>query len=250
MKIFKDWTTFEKLWIFISTATMIILSLICEDTLIGLISVVTGLWCMFLTAKGKIANYYFGIINVFLYGYITYGYGLMGEVMLNWGFFLPMNFIGWYLWVKDKDKNIEKSITTKILTRREKYVGITSIIIVVIFYGFFLKSLKSFHFLDQFAITQNPSPFFDATSTVLSIIAMILLVKRYQEQWILWISIDVVCVAMWTFVLSKSTGRIEIGNAILMITMWNSYLVSSLYGRFKWSKLSQKYNRKIEVKTN
>ena len=58
-----------------------------------------------LVAKGKIANYYFGIIQTGLYAYIAYGYGLYGEVMLNGLFYFPLQFVGIYLWSRHTVKS-------------------------------------------------------------------------------------------------------------------------------------------------
>jgi hypothetical protein len=58
--------------------------------------------CVVLVAKGKIANYYFGIVQTLTYAYIAYGYGLYGEVMLNALFYFPVQFIGIYMLKQNK----------------------------------------------------------------------------------------------------------------------------------------------------
>ena len=40
-------------------------------------------------------------------------------------------------------------------------------------------------------------PFIDSMSTCLSVLAMLLSVRRLMEQWIVWIVVDVVTVFMW-----------------------------------------------------
>ena len=98
MKILKDWTRFELGWLLIFTMINLYLFFAWEDSLIGLISSISGMLCVVLVAKGKISNYYFGIIQTATYAYISYTYGLYGEVMLNGLFYLPVQFIGIYLW--------------------------------------------------------------------------------------------------------------------------------------------------------
>ena len=70
--------------------------------MVGLISSLSGMLCVVLVAKGKIGNYYFGIIQTILYAYISYTYSLYGEAMLNAIFYLPLQFVGVYLWKKNK----------------------------------------------------------------------------------------------------------------------------------------------------
>src|SRR3954466_3951520 len=102
MGIFKNWTRFEIVWLFTFTIVNIYLFIAWEDSLIGLISSITGMLCVVLVAKGKIANYYFGIVQTLTYAYIAYGYGLYGEVMLNALFYFPVQFIGIYLWKQNR----------------------------------------------------------------------------------------------------------------------------------------------------
>ena len=79
-------------------ATLIItgLSVYWGDTLIGMLSSITGVICVILTAKGTRSCYIFGLINTILYIYISYTQIFYGEVMLNGLYYLPMQVIGWF----------------------------------------------------------------------------------------------------------------------------------------------------------
>src|SRR6476646_10536873 len=103
--MFKDWTKFEISWLVIFTIINVYLSLAWGDSLLGFISTLTGMLCVVLVAKGKISNYYFGIVQTGTYAYISYTYGLYGEAMLNGLFYFPVQFIGIYLWNKNKTKS-------------------------------------------------------------------------------------------------------------------------------------------------
>jgi nicotinamide mononucleotide transporter len=103
-KYFKDWDLYEKIWLLISTIIIITLSIYWKDSIIGVIASLTGVWCVILIAKGKISNYYFGILNVITYAYVAFHQQYYGEVMLNLIYFLPMQFVGIYLWTKKTNK--------------------------------------------------------------------------------------------------------------------------------------------------
>ena len=68
----------------------------------------------------------------------------------------------------------------------------------------------------------------DSASTTISIFANLLIMLRYREQWLLWIIIDAITVAMW--LLAKD---------FVMVTMWSVYLVNAFYGYYNWSKISK-----------
>ncbi|WP_269083031.1 nicotinamide riboside transporter PnuC [Sporosarcina globispora] len=97
---------------------------------------------------------------------------------------------------------------------------IVSIVVLTIGYGFFLKYLEG-----NFVWT-------DSATNVLSITAQILMLKRFAEQWILWISVNVLSIILWANALITQ-GR----NDFSMLVMWTAFLVNSVYGYINWRKL-------------
>jgi nicotinamide mononucleotide transporter len=225
MGILKNWTRFEIGWLFTFTLINIYLFFAWSDSLLGLISSISGMLCVVLVAKGKIANYYFGIVQTLTYAYIAYGYGLYGEVMLNALFYFPVQFIGIYMWNKNKTEHGVKGEDVRIssLTRKGWFYTLVSIIILTIGYGFFLKYLG------------GNLVWTDSATNVLSIAAQILMLKRYTEQWLLWISVNVLSIFLWLGALISQGG-----NDFSMLVMWSAFLVNSIYGYVNWRKLSIK----------
>ena len=221
----KDWSLFEKCWLLTFTSVNIYLFFAWNDTLVGLIASLTGMMCVVLVAKGKISNYYFGIVNVVLYAYVAYQSNYYGEVMLNLLYFLPIQFVGLYYWRKNANKEKTKDdVLVTHLEFNEKLFWMIISILGIFLYGVFLRYLG------------GTLPFVDSTSTILSIIAMILMIKRVTEQWILWITIDVVSIYMWVYILFQG------GNDISMLIMWTAYLVNAMYGYYNWRKLEKIQN--------
>ncbi len=224
-KYFGDWSLFEKSWLLLFTVINIYLFFAWQDTPVGLIASLTGMMCVVLVAKGKISNYYFGIVNVILYAFIAYQSRYYGEVMLNIIYFLPTQFIGIYYWRKNVNKSKSADdVIIKHLKIREKLAWGCISILGVIGYGFFLKYLG------------GTLPFIDSASTVLSVIAMLLMIRRVTEQWILWIAIDIVSIYMWFHILVNG------GNDISMLVMWSAYLVNAIYGYYNWRKMEKIQN--------
>ena len=73
-------------------------------------------------------------------------------------------------------------------------------------------------------------PFVDSMSTVLSVIAQILMIKRFMEQWVIWIVVDVVSVIMWVAAMFTE------GASIAVLMMWAVYLGNAVIMFIKWLK--------------
>ena len=87
--------------------------------------------------------------------------------------------------------------------------------------------IKNIHFYLP-AIFTNPAsfPFIDTFVALSSIIATILLAKKIIENWILWISVDIICVFLYA---KKNIMFISIEYAIF-------FCIAS-YGFYSWIKL-------------
>ena len=88
---------------------------------------------------------------------------------------------------------------------------------------------KEFTYTD-YRLIDGTLPFVDAMSTVFSIFAQILCVKRYMEQWVLWVIVDVVTVIMWVYAFINGTGDMA------TVLMWSVYLVNAIIMLVKWNK--------------
>lgn len=219
---YDDWNLFEKSWLIIFTITNLILFYLWQDTWLGLLASLTGMLTVVLVAKGKISNYYFGIINVIAYAYIAYQNRYFGEFMLNAFYFLPIQFIGLYYWLKHRNKNKTiDDVVVRSLSKNEKVIWGIITIFATIVYGLVLVQLG------------NTLPFVDSSTTILSIIAMILMVKRTTEQWLLWIIVDIISIFMWMHIILQG------GNEITMVVMWTAYLVNAIYGYYNWKQLEK-----------
>ncbi|MED3553130.1 nicotinamide riboside transporter PnuC [Cytobacillus praedii] len=225
MKIMKDWTIFEKLWLIIFTLINIYLFFAWDDTILGLITSISGMLCVVLVAKGKVSNYYFGIIQTGTYAYIAYGYGLYGEVMLNALFYFPLQFVGIYLWKQHTtDRKIKgEDIQINVLTKKGWIGTIVSFLAIFILYAFLLKKLG------------GNVVWIDSATTTLSVIAQILMLKRYTQQWLFWIAVNVLSIVLWLKALI-----LQGGNDVSMLVMWSAFLINSIYGYYNWSKVYKK----------
>ena len=226
-KYFADWNLFEKLWLLSFTAVNIYLFFAWHDTWIGLTASLTGMLCVVLTAKGKISSFYWGLINIFAYSYVAYQSAYYGDVMLNMLYFLPMTFFGIYFWNKNsKEKEETKTVLVKKLSWKNKILILAGSLVLVYALGLFLRMI------------QGTLPFVDSTTTIFSIIATILLTKRYADQWFYWIMVDIWSIVMWVFIFIRD------GNQVSMLVMWTAFPVNAIYGYYNWIKIEKEQNGK------
>lgn len=208
---------FEITWLTLFSAVSVILSLAWKDTLLGFSVFLSGVICVVLAAKGNIWTYGFGIYNSLAYAYVSYLNGLYGETMLNSLYYFPMQIVGWLLWKK-------RMKGSTVFMRKLTLKGIIAVVILCIAgtagYGYWLSTLSG----------QN-TPYIDAFTNVLSVIAMILMAQRYREQWGLFILINIVSIVMWSYRLVNGSQ-----DAATMVVMWSAYLINSVYGLMNWSK--------------
>ena len=224
MQLFKEWTWFERIWLLLFSIVNVFLYLKWDSGLIGLVSAMSGMLCVVLVAKGKISNFVFGIVNTATYAYISYGYGLYGESMLNALFYLPTQFIGLWMWQRHRSVNKvrDEDIEIKRLSVKGWAIVIASVVVGAYAYMHVLMALDA----QQVRI--------DSVAVVMSVVAQILLTLRYAEQWVLWILVNLLSIVLWVVTLSQSGG-----SDYTMPVMWTAFLINSIYGWINWLKLQQ-----------
>lgn len=216
-KASNGWSRYELLWLGLFSAVAVVLTLLMKDSFFGFTVFLTGVLCVVLAAKGKLMTYAFGMYNTFGYAYLAYTNGLYGELLLNLLFFVPMNAVGFFLWKKHQaDGELEML--------RMSARGLAAVAAIC------AAASLGLGFGLSFVPTQN-SPYIDAITTVLSIAATLLMVKRFREQWLLYIVLNLFTVVLW--IIRTAEGSPD---GMLMIVMWSAYLVNAIYGYRIWSR--------------
>jgi nicotinamide mononucleotide transporter len=194
-----------------------------EIDFIGSVAGISGVICVVLVAKGNILNYFFGLINVSLYAYISFRSELYGDALLNALYYIPMQFIGWFNWIKSREAKDSVTVTAKVMNLRERVFLVLFSALMVLIVGYLLD------------IFNDPQPYKDSATSVLSVIAMFLMVKTYVEQWSLWVIVNIISVIMWIVVFLRGDAH-----SMLMVIMWIFYLANSINGWYTWYQLSAK----------
>lgn len=186
--------------------------------LISSAAAVCGIFCVVLCAAGKKSQYYWGFVNIAAYIVVSWISRYYGEVMLNGLYFLPTQFVGLYYWRKHYNDSRD-------VVYCKKMKPLTAVILVV------LSTLTIWLYQMVLFALGGRATWLDSASTTFSLIANMLMVLRYREQWVLWIVVDAVTVVMWV-----------IAGDLIMTTMWAVYLLNACYGLLLWTKMNKELN--------
>ena len=211
------WKKWEVIWLLLATAVILGLSIYWKDSMTGIWAALTGIWCVILTGKGKLSSFWVGTVNTILYAVVAWQARYWGEVMLNLIYYVPMNFVGLYMWSKNMNNQTEEVVKER-MSFKGSVLAYTCVIAGTLGYGVILNLMN------------GTLPFIDSMSTVFSIFAQFLCVKRYMEQWVLWIVVDIVTVIMWVYAFINGTGDMA------TVLMWSIYLINAIIMFIKWKK--------------
>lgn len=211
-----DYTLFERVFMAVIVAMQVIVFCIYPDTPIAIISGIAGCISVVLTAKGKISFYYIGFIQTVTYLVLAWQNKFYGEVIEN-VFYLVTMIWGIFVWKKHLTKTVDGAnyVESKRFTPLQWMLSIVETVIATIVMGFALDKIGS------------AQAYTDAATNVMAIFAQLLMVRRYREQWIWWIVIDLFCIKLW-FVAGNWS----------MVAMYIAWTANCIYGWYNWSKLN------------
>lgn len=191
--------------------------IISKSEILTIITCLSGILYMVFLSERNILNFIIGFISTTTYIFIAFKAKLFGEVIFYIFFDLPMIFISYFMWKKHLDTKL--TVYSRKLSLKNAIILIVSSVLIIIVYGIGLRAMG------------DSNPFFDATSTVISLIATILMALRFKEQWILWILVYFVGIFLWMP-----------SQNILMFIMEISCFISAIIGYINWT-ISQKQNK-------
>ena len=213
------YTMFEKIFLLAMVLLPIIVYCFVPDTPIGMICGVAGCICVVLTAKGKISSYIFNFIQMITYMIICWGLALYLEFGEQVFYFIVCIF-GVFMWKKNMIKNEDGSEQVKAkkfkLWQWLMTIGVTAVGTLVL--GWFGEN-----------VLNSTLSYLDAATVALAVIAQLLMVWRYREQWAVWIAIDVFSLIMFVILAQWS-----------MVAMYIAWTVNAFYGWYNWTQLNNK----------
>jgi nicotinamide mononucleotide transporter len=176
----------------------------------------SGILCVGLIAIGRREGYLIGLYNSLSYALLAYHNGLFGELYLNLFFFVPTGILGYFMWRRHSDA--DKTVQMRALSAKQR-LFVAALCVAATGGLAWLLSLNP----------EQNTPWVDASTNVLSIVATFLMMLRYKEQWLLYILLNILSIAMW---LLRSLAGGEAGD--LMVLMWAIFLLNAVFGAWRW----------------
>ena len=172
------------------------------------VGTVAGLLCIWLASLERIVNYFFGLVNVTLFAIIFFQIQLYASLLLQL-FFFAANIYGWYAWSRQTTQH-EAELQIRWLPKPKAIGWLAACVVAIGLMTVYIDPV--FAFLTRVAVnvmqffglnvtqpTLQPDafPFWDSCMMVLSIVAMVLMTRKYVENWLLWVIINVISVVIF-----------------------------------------------------
>lgn len=148
-----------------------------------IVAVLLGIANIALLMRRNIWNYPVGMLMVSLYGFIFFEARLYSDMLLQ-GFFFALQAYGWWYWLQDMPASGQ--IQVRRLPLRDYPLYAVAAVLGIAALGTFMSRL-----------TDADLAYADATTSVLSIQAQILLARRRLENWLLWIVVDMLAIGIY-----------------------------------------------------
>jgi nicotinamide mononucleotide transporter PnuC len=187
------------------------------------IGTVLGLISVFLAARANIFTWPTGILNAIFFLVIFYQIHLYSDMFLQC-YFCGMGVYGWFSW-KYMAGQTHGDIRTLTNTNRLRLAAFITAVTLVI--GALISKIHLI--LPQIFEKPASYPYIDTFIAIMSILATILLARRIFETWVLWVTVDIVSVGLYSV---KGVKLIAIEFVI--------FLCLAMLGVFSWYRIWKK----------
>lgn len=174
---------------------------------VELAGTIFSLICVYLATKHNIWTWFWGALGVICFGYLFFQVQLYSDAGLQLLFFLPMQVAGYIWWKRDVGRFVVRRLSAM------KSVLITvGIICATVINGYLM-----------FTYTDASFPYADALTTWMSVAAQILMLKKFLENWTLWVAMDAIAISIYFF-----KGLFVVSGLYVM------FFCLASYGLYKW----------------
>ncbi|EMF0437218.1 nicotinamide riboside transporter PnuC [Enterococcus sp. C57] len=222
-QLFLDWKKFEVIYCLVLITLQLLVYAIAPDSLVGMLSGVTGIMSLVYGMKGRRVAFIFGTIQCIAMTYIAWISHAYGSFSMDIIYVISQP-IGWFMWGNDESVH---QFSNKMRQ--------------LIFFGAFIAWLMGWFILSQ---VNGQLPYFDSINFVLSFIAQILYILKYRENWSLWIIVNLANLIYWSVltiqILNGDTAIGTLGANLSQVALQAALLFNSIYATKVWAENSRK----------
>ena len=184
---------------------------------LDIFTTVLGLIYIWLEYRAHVALWVIGIIMPALDIILYWQYGLYGDAGMACYYTLAALY-GLYVWKFRKTKNLKQELPISHMPKRQ-YLPATV--------GFFVAWGVVYYILITW--TNSTVPVLDSFTNALSFVGLWALARKYLEQWLFWIVVDVVCCVLY---IQKGIP--------FKAGLYGLYVLIAIAGYYKWKKMMSK----------
>lgn len=194
----------------IGLLSQLVTYIMANDSLLSFFSGLMGVFAVVFCSERKMSYYVFSIIQMVTFFIICLQENLYAK-LIEQGFYFITTIIGVIIWKCNLDVDN--------LVKAKKLEYTTSIGLLLVCFGL---SVIGYRILINYNSSQ---PFLDSTTTVFALVAQVLMMFRFRENWILWFVVDVLCVIL--FIKQENW---------CMVAQYLFWTINTIYGYIMWNK--------------
>ncbi len=198
-------------------AVQVVVYCLSPDNPWSLVSGLLGMCSVVLCSQGNILTFAFGFGQILTYSYLCYLERFYAGLAMN-AFYFVTQLYGIFSWRKQLQQATEDNLTTSVPTRRLSLPALLAVVGVSLVVSAVVGLCLSRY-------TADSSPYLDAFTTVPALVAQVLMILVYREQWYLWLFVDALSTLMWLLA----------GN-YCMTALYAFWCVNCVYGYVRWTK--------------
>ena len=213
-EIMNNWTKSEKAWLIFATLAILASTLYDKASLLEISTGLIGIVYVILIAKGYNISNMVGIVYVAIYGIIAWQAKFYGDMLMN-VILIPMYIIAFIQWKKHTKNGV---VEARNLSAMQTIEITLAVVIAMILFNIVLVAMGGNYTLA------------DSANSILTVTAMALTIGRYSQQWICWLSNNVISTAMWVLGAMNGIADISISIVVLKVLI----LGNSIWGLVHW----------------
>ncbi|MEO3714050.1 MULTISPECIES: nicotinamide riboside transporter PnuC [Roseateles] len=155
-------------------------------TWLELVAFVLAVWMVICNMRVQVLGWPLALVSSLLYFLLFWSGKLYGEASLQL-VFAVLALWGWLQWLRGRTKDGE-ALFVRRLEQRHLLQALGLTLLAWPLLGLYLARY-----------TDSPLPYWDAFPTVASLLGQYLLGRKYQENWGVWVVVNVVSVALFAF---------------------------------------------------
>ncbi|AWV97802.1 nicotinamide riboside transporter PnuC [Arcticibacterium luteifluviistationis] len=195
-----------------------------DMSLIELVATISGGIAVWLSTKENVWSWIIGLINVVLAFFMFFQIQLYPDMFLQIFFFIT-NIIGFWQWKfpKASEANaINQLKITKLSVRNFALLSALGVVGTLIM-GTFSSNLHEI--APKVFSIPSAFPYMDSFTTVMSIVATFMLIRKKVEAWWIWLVVDIIATYMY-----------YIKDVKLYSLLYFVFVIIAAFGAMEWTK--------------